>query len=115
MRKVRKGEKCRQSNFHFFQSFSKFRIEERDLQKSPFLYIIVVYFRAVTKLKAEWIYPHGIYVTREAKLHIIEYIEIFYNSERVHQALDYCTPNELEAKYFQEFVKGEMVLTPVSR
>jgi transposase InsO family protein len=64
------------------------------------------------KLKSEWIYPNGIYVTREeAKLHIIEYIEMFYNSERVHQALDYCTPNEFEAEYFDR----EMVLTPVSR
>jgi len=63
------------------------------------------------KLKAEWIYPHGIYATREeAKLHIIEYIEMFYNSERVHQALDYWTPNEIEEKYFDH----EMVLTPVS-
>jgi len=64
------------------------------------------------KLKSEWIYPHGVYETREeAKLHIIEYIEMFYNSERVHQALDYWTPNEIEAKYFDR----EMTLTPVSR
>ena len=59
----------------------------------------------------EWIYPHGIYATREeAKTHIIEYIEMFYNSERVHQALDYRTPNEWEAEYFDR----EMVLTPTS-
>ena len=64
------------------------------------------------KLKTEWIYPHGIYATREeAKLHILEYIEMFYNSERVHQALDYCTPNEFESKYFDR----EMVLTPTER
>jgi transposase InsO family protein len=53
------------------------------------------------KLKSEWIDPHGIYVTHEeAKSSIIEYIEMFYNSERVHQALEYQTPDEFEAKYF---------------
>jgi len=55
------------------------------------------------KLKSEWIYPHDVYVTRtEAEMKIIEYIEMFYNGERVHQALDYQTPNECEAKYFNE-------------
>ena len=64
------------------------------------------------KLKCEWIYPHGIYATRkEAKLSIIEYIEMFYNSERVHQALEYKTPNEFETEYFDH----EMELTAVSR
>ena len=61
------------------------------------------------KLKSEWIYPYGIYETREeAKTSIIEYIEMFYNSERVHQSLGYLTPNEFEAAYFDH----EMVLTP---
>jgi len=53
------------------------------------------------KLKTEWIYPNGIYETRrEAELSIIEYIEMFYNSKRLHQALDYRPPNEVEAEYF---------------
>jgi transposase InsO family protein len=52
------------------------------------------------KLKVEWIYPHGEYKTRaEAELSIIEYIEMFYNSKRIHQALDYRTPNEVEQEY----------------
>lgn len=64
------------------------------------------------KLKSEWIYPHGIYETRkEAEASIIEYIEMFYNSERVHQALGYKTPNEYESEYFDR----EMELTLVSR
>jgi len=49
------------------------------------------------KLKTEWIYPNGVYATREAaKMAIIEYIEMFYNSKRLHQSLDYRTPNEVE-------------------
>lgn len=64
------------------------------------------------KLKCEWIYPHGIYETREkAKLSIIEYIEMFYNSQRVHQSLDYKTPNEFESDYFDR----EMELTATVR
>jgi transposase InsO family protein len=51
-------------------------------------------------LKTECIYPHGEYKTREdAELSIIEYIEMFYNSKRIHQALNYRTPNEVEAEY----------------
>jgi len=49
------------------------------------------------KLKTEWIYPNGVYATREtAKMAIIDYIEMFYNSKRLHQSLDYRTPNEVE-------------------
>jgi transposase InsO family protein len=60
------------------------------------------------KLKSEWIYPNGVYRTRaEAELSIIEYIEMFYNSTRLHQALDYRTPNEVEKEYFE----SERVLT----
>jgi transposase InsO family protein len=52
------------------------------------------------KLKTEWIYPKGVYKTRhEAELSIIEYIEMFYNSERIHQALEYRTPNEVEIDF----------------
>ena len=52
------------------------------------------------KLKSEWIYPNDVFPTRrEAELSIIEYIEMFYNSRRLHQALDYRTPNEVECEW----------------
>jgi putative transposase len=52
-------------------------------------------------LKSEWVYPQDAFATcQDAELAIVEYIEMFYNGERVHQALDYQTPNEFEAKYF---------------
>ena len=52
------------------------------------------------KLKSEWIYPNGVFPTRrEAELSIIEYIEMFYSSRRLHQALDYRAPNEVESEW----------------
>jgi putative transposase len=58
------------------------------------------------KLKSEWIYPQDVFAThREAELAIVEYIEMFYNGKRVHQALDYQTPNEFEAKYFDTLLE----------
>ncbi len=43
---------------------------------------------------------HGIYATREdAKLAISDYIEVYYNRQRLHQTLRYSTPVEFEARY----------------
>ena len=39
-----------------------------------------------------------IFATRgEARAAIFEYIEVFYNRQRLHSYLDYCTPAEYEA------------------
>ena len=37
----------------------------------------------------------------EARQAIFEYIEVFYNRERIHSTLDYSSPNEYEAQYFR--------------
>ena len=40
------------------------------------------------------------YVTREqAKNDVIDYIEMFYNSSRLHSSLNYQSPMEFEKKY----------------
>ena len=42
------------------------------------------------------------YATRdEARQSIAEYIELYYNAERIHSALDYQTPIEWERQYAQ--------------
>jgi transposase InsO family protein len=59
------------------------------------------------KLKSEWIDPQDVFATRQnfatrqdAELAIVETIAMFDNGKRIHQALDYQTPNACEAKYF---------------
>ncbi|MGL4230100.1 MAG: IS3 family transposase, partial [Casimicrobium sp.] len=40
------------------------------------------------------------YATREqAKLAIFDYIELFYNRQRIHQSLGYQTPAQFEAQH----------------
>jgi putative transposase len=53
-------------------------------------------------LKNEMIH-HRKYATRsEAEVEIREYIEIFYNRQRVQKRLGYCSPVSFERKYFTE-------------
>lgn len=49
-------------------------------------------------LKVELIYPKKQYQTRQqAATSIFEYIEIYYNRQRIHSALDYQSPEQFEA------------------
>lgn len=47
-------------------------------------------------LKVELIYQHKYQTRREAQRDIFEYIEIFYNRERLHSSIGYYTPEEYE-------------------
>lgn len=50
-------------------------------------------------LKKELIYPKKRYKTRkEARLEIFEYIEVFYNKDRIHSSIGYLTPYEYRLK-----------------
>ena len=48
-------------------------------------------------LKHEWTKFESFADMEEARLSVFQYIETFYNSKRIHQTLDYKTPNEFEA------------------
>lgn len=48
-------------------------------------------------LKVELIYQNTYETRREAQRDIFEYIEIFYNRERLHSSLGYCSPEEYES------------------
>lgn len=58
-------------------------------------------------LKNEMIH-HRRYATRnEAEVEIREYIEIFYNRQRIQKRLGYCSPAVFEKKYFTAMKKTE--------
>lgn len=49
-------------------------------------------------LKQEWTNHETFENIEEARLSVFRYIETFYNTERIHEALGYQTPNEFEAQ-----------------
>jgi len=50
-------------------------------------------------LKHEWTKFEKYSNLDDARLSVFKYIESFYNSERIHQSLNYQTPDEFERKY----------------
>ena len=50
-------------------------------------------------LKHEWTNHHHFADLPEARLSVFKYIEIFYNTERIHQTLGYKTPEQYEADH----------------
>jgi len=49
-------------------------------------------------LKHEWTNHHSCDNLAAARLSVFQYIETFYNSQRLHQTLHYLTPNQFEAE-----------------
>lgn len=47
-------------------------------------------------LKVELVYQQRFKAREEAKSEIFKFIELFYNSQRLHSTLGYCSPNEFE-------------------
>lgn len=52
-----------------------------------------------SNLKNEWVHHHDFRTRDEAKVAIFDYIECFYNRNRIHQSLGYRTPDEVERLY----------------
>jgi len=50
-------------------------------------------------LKQEWTNHETFENIEEARLSVFRYIETFYNTERIHEALGYETPNDFEAQH----------------
>ncbi len=55
-------------------------------------------------LKTEMVH-HRKYATRkEAEVEIREYIEIFYNRQRIKKRLGFCSPAAYEKKYYEKLL-----------
>lgn len=54
-----------------------------------------------SNLKNEWVHHCDFRTREEAKLAIFDYIECFYNRNRIHQSLGYRTPDEVERLYYR--------------
>lgn len=53
-----------------------------------------------SNLKNEWVHHHDFKTREEAKLAIFDYIECFYNRNRIHQSMGYRTPDAVERLYY---------------
>lgn len=53
-----------------------------------------------SNLKNEWVHHQDFKTREEAKLAIFDYIECFYNRNRIHQSMGYRTPDEVERLYY---------------
>jgi putative transposase len=53
-----------------------------------------------SNLKNEWVHHWDFKTREEAKIAIFDYIECFYNRNRIHQSLGYRTPDEVERLYY---------------
>ena len=50
------------------------------------------------KLKTEMVYLHRFATREQARAAIFDYIEVFYNRQRLHSSLDYLSPEQFEAR-----------------
>lgn len=55
-------------------------------------------------MKNELVYRTVFATRRKARLAIAEYIEVFYNRQRLHSALGYKTPASVEAEYHSRLI-----------
>ena len=55
--------------------------------------------RFFSNLKNELIYWVNFSTREEARSAIFDYIEVFYNRQRIHQTLNYQTPEQFEKLY----------------
>ena len=60
------------------------------------------YFR---RLKAELLQNGSFLNLEDARTEIFEYIEMYYNNQRRHSALDYQSPLDYERQYFYSLTK----------
>jgi putative transposase len=72
---------------------------ECSMSRAGSCYDNAVMERFFWSLKHEWTHHENFENLAAAHLSVFKYIETFYNTERLHQTLDYKSPNQFEAEY----------------
>lgn len=74
------------------------------MSHAGYCYDNAVMERFFWSLKHEWTNHYEYADLEEARLSVFKYVETFYNTERIHQTLEYVSPNQFEANYQQAIV-----------
>ena len=82
-----------------FQSIMRTTNITCSMSRTGCCYDNAVVERFFWSLKHEWTKFQQFDDLDSARISIFKYIETFYNSERIHQTLEYQTPDEVERKY----------------
>jgi transposase InsO family protein len=64
-------------------------------------------------MKVELVYEHNYQTRSEAACSIFEYIEVFYNRQRMHSALNFQSPDAFEASFNQSSLNAPMAESTV--
>ena len=72
---------------------------ECSMSRTACCYDNAVMERFFWSLKHEWTNFHSFQNLQQARLSVFRYIETFYNSVRIHQTLNYQSPNDFEHRY----------------
>ena len=51
-------------------------------------------------MKTELVHQRNFVTRDDAKTTIVEWIEVFYNRQRIHSTLNYCSPVQFEQDYW---------------
>ena len=54
-------------------------------------------------MKTELIHLRNFATREDAKTTIVEWIEVFYNRQRIHSTLNYCSPVQFEQDYWMSW------------
>jgi len=89
---------CQYTSGDFQKILSTLEIE-CSMSRAGCCYDNAVMERFFWSLKHEWTNHERFENLEEARMSVFEYIETFYNTERIHQSLNYRTPEEFERIY----------------
>ena len=97
-----------------YQSTLKILGIECSMSRAGCCYDNAVMERFFWSLKYEWTNHETFENLEQARLSVFNYIEMFYNTKRIHQTLNYKSPNQVEAEFDnQRKIKSHIDHAPI--